>query len=236
MPKDRAAELRGADGLPECRLALGVVAPETLLHEAEQQAAGIVLWAGAHNDADVHTVAPWGTSEQDALTPKLSAWCPEKLTGADDPRHALHGNSGLADFWYLDDSDICATQWWSFPICKPSTQREALKRQMSFTASQIWTLFPTGRSVKSAPWPPLTQRFTASHSGSQWDHGTASQTNSRRKLMSVIRAMRERVQLCQNPQTEFALLRGSPGVRRINQIFRVHGHTILTEKTAATTF
>ena len=43
----------------------------------------------------------------------------------------------------------------------------------------------------------------------------------------VIRAVHERVQLCQDPQTEFALLRESLGVSRINHILRVHGHTIL---------
>ena len=37
--------------------------------------------------------------------------------------------------------------------------------------------------------------------------------------------MHERVQLCQDPQTEFAFLRESLGVGRINHILRVHGHT-----------
>ena len=45
--------------------------------------------------------------------------------------------------------------------------------------------------------------------------------------------MHERVQLCQDPQTEFALLRESVGVSRINHILRVHGHTILQEQRAA---
>ena len=48
--------------------------------------------------------------------------------------------------------------------------------------------------------------------------------------------MRERVQLCQDPQTEIALVSDSLGVSRINHIFREHGHTILTEETAAKTF
>ena len=45
--------------------------------------------------------------------------------------------------------------------------------------------------------------------------------------------MHERVQLCQDPRTEFALLRESLGVSRINHILRVHGHTILQEQRAA---
>ena len=40
----------------------------------------------------------------------------------------------------------------------------------------------------------------------------------------VIRAMHERVQHCQEPQTKFAFLRESLGVSRINHILRVHGH------------
>ena len=48
--------------------------------------------------------------------------------------------------------------------------------------------------------------------------------------------MRERVQLCQDPQTEFALLRESLGVSRINHILRVHGHTILEEQSAVAVY
>ena len=48
--------------------------------------------------------------------------------------------------------------------------------------------------------------------------------------------MHERVQLCQDPQTEFALLRESFGVSRINQTLRAHGHTILQERDAAKIF
>ena len=52
----------------------------------------------------------------------------------------------------------------------------------------------------------------------------------------VSRAMHESVQLCQDPQTELALLRESLGVRRTNHVLRVHGHTILHEGQAATNF
>ena len=52
----------------------------------------------------------------------------------------------------------------------------------------------------------------------------------------VIRAMYERVQLCQDLQTEFALLRESLGVSRINHILWVHGHTILEAQSAAEVF
>ena len=52
----------------------------------------------------------------------------------------------------------------------------------------------------------------------------------------VIRSTRELVQLCQDPRKEFAILRESTGVSRINHILRVHGHTILHEEEAAKTF
>ena len=46
-------------------------------------------------------------------------------------------------------------------------------------------------------------------------------------------AVHERVQLYQDPQTEFSLLRGSLGVSRINHILRIHSHTILEEQSVA---
>ena len=52
----------------------------------------------------------------------------------------------------------------------------------------------------------------------------------------VIGAMHARIQQCQEPQTEFALLRESLGVSRINHIPRVHGHPILHEDEVAKTF
>ena len=45
--------------------------------------------------------------------------------------------------------------------------------------------------------------------------------------------MHERVRLCQDPQREFAFLRESLGVSRIDHILGVHGHTILQEQRAA---
>ena len=52
----------------------------------------------------------------------------------------------------------------------------------------------------------------------------------------VIRAMHDRVQHCQDPQTEFALLRESLGVSRINHVLQVHGHKILEEQHAAAVY
>ena len=51
-----------------------------------------------------------------------------------------------------------------------------------------------------------------------------------------VRAVHERVQVCQDSQTEFALLRESLGVSRINHILPVHGHTIMQEQRAAESY
>ena len=48
--------------------------------------------------------------------------------------------------------------------------------------------------------------------------------------------MHERVQLCEDPQTEFAILRESLRVSRINHILGVHGHTIFQEQEATQIF
>ena len=48
--------------------------------------------------------------------------------------------------------------------------------------------------------------------------------------------LHERVQLCQDPQTEFALLRESLRVSRINHILRVHGDKIMEDQSAAAVY
>ena len=53
---------------------------------------------------------------------------------------------------------------------------------------------------------------------------------------NVIRARHERVQLCQDLQTEFAHIRESLGVSRVNRFFPVHEDMILEEESAARTF
>ena len=67
-----------------------------------------------------HAAFPWigvdGPSDADFLqadhagrqqeTANFQLGGPEKLFGADDPRHVLQTNGGLADIWYMDDGDI----------------------------------------------------------------------------------------------------------------------------------
>ena len=86
---------------------------------------------------------------------------------------------------------------------------------------------PSGEIATCGAWPKLLQSPTAaSRSESLLGFGSLSRTDA-------IRTTHERVQLCQDPQTEFALLRDSLGVSRVNHILRVHGHKILEEQSAA---
>ena len=86
MPKDRGAEPGDVDGPRERSLALGVVASETRLHIAEKQAAGTLSWVGAH-DADVEKLQEEHQNRM-TLLQNIRLGGPEKLIGAEDPRHA----------------------------------------------------------------------------------------------------------------------------------------------------
>ena len=88
---------------------------------------------------------------------------------------------------------------------------------------------PSGELVTCGAWPK-TSAVTDGSITLGVAVGSADQLLSK---ADVIRAMHERVQLFQDPQTEFALLRESLGVGCINHILRIHGHTILQEQSAA---
>ena len=48
--------------------------------------------------------------------------------------------------------------------------------------------------------------------------------------------MHERIELCADPQSEFALTRQSLGVGRVNHILRVHGHRLAEDGRALAVF
>ena len=58
---------------------------------------------------------------------------PEKLSGADDPRHALQANGVLADFWCLGDGDILCHPVLELPYLQvldtASAKKSAERRQ-----------------------------------------------------------------------------------------------------------
>ena len=82
-------------------------------------------------------------------------------------------------------------------------------------------------------WPKSPQlALEASRSESLSDHDSSLRTGSWPRQTSL-EPCTNVSSLCQDPQTEFALLRQSMGVGRINHVLRVHGLAILQEQRAA---
>ena len=165
----------------------------------------------------------------------------EKQIGADDLRHALQENGGLADLWYIDDGDILCHLYWCRPVCKRSTQ-PMVKLEQSATHRRLKSLVicqtrmlprQSGESVMLAFWPLSPRRpVEVTHLDLQWDPVSLLRTNFWPKQMSSVPC----VNVCQDPQTEMSLLRERVGVSRNNHILRVQGHTSLQETRAAEIF
>ena len=144
----------------------------------------------------------------------------------------------LADQWYLDDGDILCHPLLVLPIYKCSTQPTLKLEQKSSTASQTWV------QLTLPEWRINDVRPPASVSAAAHGHVTLEIAVGPRQCAAdhllvkadIIRAMCVRVQLCQDPHTEFAIFCESRGVSRIKYILRVHGHTILQEKEDAKIF
>ena len=70
-----------------------------------QQASGSLPWIGVDDPSDVPRLqAEHAVRVQETANFQLGG--PEKLTGANDPRHVVQKNGGMADLWYMDDGDI----------------------------------------------------------------------------------------------------------------------------------
>ena len=141
---------------------------------------------------------------------------PEKHTGAHDPQHALQKNGGLADQWYMDDGDIMCHPVLVLPFlqdfdvanARVGAERNPLKTEVIYHVNDLDASPPEWKNgdVRSA-----TCKKSALTAGSiTLGVAVGSRQFITDQLLSkadVIRAMHERVQLCQDPQTEFALLR-----------------------------
>ena len=79
------------------------------------------------------------------------------------------------------------------------------------------------------PLASVTTAAEVSRSELQWDLASMLRTSSWQEQTSSMPCM----MMCQDPQTEFALLRESLGVSRTNHVLRIHGHIILKEKEGA---
>ena len=108
MPKNRGAEQKDVDG------------PWTAawLWDGGVEASSSLPWIGVDDPSDAQRLqAEHAVRLQESANFQLGG--PEKLTGANDPRHALRRNGGLADLWYMDDGDIMC-----HPILVPSYLQE----------------------------------------------------------------------------------------------------------------
>ena len=159
---------------------------------------------------------------------------PEQFSGADDPRHALQSS-------LMDDGDILChpilvpfdLQEFDVANAKVGAERNPQKTEViqctddPGAAPLEWRL---GDVQNMANVSTVTARSIALGVAVGSGQYIADQLSAK---ADVTRAMHERVQLCQDPQTEYALLRESPGVSRVNHILRVHDHTVLQEQRAA---
>ena len=122
------------------------------------------------------------TTQQDATYPG-----PEKLIGADDPRHALQENGGPADRWYLDDGDILCHPILYCPAYKHST-RPTLKLRQSAnnrkqklpTTSQTWTHPPDWKIKDVRPLAFLLPQQSTEMSQDPAGKGKGGQWQARR--------------------------------------------------------
>ena len=99
IPNDRGAEQADVDTPLEWSLALGMVAAEGRLSVCTPS------WFGTHDSLHEKRLQDEQHSRMQ-LIHNFQPGGPEKLIGADDPRHAIQENGGLADFCYLDDGDV----------------------------------------------------------------------------------------------------------------------------------
>ena len=160
---------------------------------------------------------------------------PEKLTSPHDPRHALQRNGGL-------DGPVsaCATQSWcclflqdvDVANARVGAERNPLKTEVIYNVNDLEA--PPERKI--GDFPSLAQTCAVTDGSITLGIAVGSRQFIADQLLSkadVIRATHDRVQLCEDLQTEFALLRESLGVSRIIHILRVHDHTVLEEESAA---
>ena len=120
MPKDRGAEQGDVDGPLECSLALGMVAAEARLHVATSGGNPAAGWC---QQSWRSAKTPNFFQSTMLLLQNFPTGGSEKLTGADDPRHAVQKKKVA---WQTSGVSLaatyCAIQHSFFLILEPSTQ------------------------------------------------------------------------------------------------------------------
>ena len=153
---------------------------------------------------------------------------------------------GLVDFWYLDDGDILCHPQLVVPYLQAFDEANAQIGAVRNPQKTEVLYYTSSESLEQqrAPWQlDLVKEKATVHLASEGTLtlGVATGppetiTNQLEKKTHVVKAMHERVQLCQSPQTEFVLARDSLGVGRVNHILRVHGHRLAEQDGVAAKF
>ena len=161
---------------------------------------------------------------------------PEKLTGADDPRHALQEHVGLANPWYMDDGDIMC-----HPILVPSYLHEFDDANAKVGAERhpqktevIYCVDDFGAAPPEWKIDEVRKLATVSTvtAGSNTLGGRGTPTvNCRPALGQDKRSNARTCPVVSVPAHR--IWSPSLGVSRINHILRVHGHSIFQENRAA---
>ena len=239
MPKDRGAEKGDVDGPLECSLALEMVAAKTRRCAAAQQAAashGLVWMIHERNSDCKKTTQPECRNQ---TTSSLAARRSLPVPSIRSIR--CRKNGGLADLWYMDDGDVMChpilvpffLQEFDAANAKVVAERNHQKTEVIYCENNLdaalleWRIRDVQNKAKLCTVSAGSITLGVAVGPRQY---IADQLFGK---VDVIRAMHERDQLCEDPQTEFSILRESMGVNRINHILRVHGHTILQEQRAA---
>ena len=210
---------------------------------AARQAAGTFPWIGVNDSADKQRLqAGHAARLQESVNFQLGGT--EKLTCAHDPRHALQKSGGLADQWCTDDGDIVChptlvllfLQDFDVANARVGAEQNSLKTDVVHYVIDLDAAPPEWRNgdVRS-----LAKTSAVTDGRVTLGVAVGSRQFIADQLLSkadVIRAIHERVPLCHEPQTEFALFRVSLGDSRVNHILRVHGRKILEEQSAAVVY
>ena len=116
MPQDRGAEQRNINGLEKYNLTLGIMAAETCGRVAAQQVSGSVPWISVGDPSKTQRLQAEQARMQRVSNGQLGG--PEKLTGADDPPHALKQDwrpGGPAGKWRMVTTCVTRSQEFDDP-------------------------------------------------------------------------------------------------------------------------
>ena len=248
-PKDRGAEQGDVDGSMECSVTLGGVAAAARCSVHAMQRRGELPWARPGSSGEA-------AAECDRRQERITAWrqlgpTQRREPGEQErimvnPAHEIQTRGGIVDAWYLDDGDILCdprlvrAYLSCFDAANPQVggTRNIIKTEVVYYAtdaqmaehSEEWHLAHVRAmaTVRMATDPGMTLGVAVGPRGKVEEQ--------LRQKVQVVRAMQERVAICQDAQTEHVLNRESLGVGRVNHILRVHGDALVEAGDALAAF